>query len=242
MDLKKVKGIVLKAHDYQDDDKLLSILTLEEGKITVRAKGVKKTKSKLKAFCQPFCFADFELARSKGSGFVLTGVNEIENFFSLSSSLEKFNFAFAVIEIADKICQENEVYPQIFVEILKCLKQISYTDTNTATCLIKFVLNVLNFEGVNLNLSRCNNCKSPLISNVFLDLSTGEVLCQVCKNFSSIEIEKSVFSALKMISMCEYEKLQTIKLSKKILDLTLKIVIQNIQQKFDIYIKSAELL
>ena len=241
MDL-KVKGIVLKAQDYQDDDKLLSILTLEEGKIIVKARGVKKAKSKLKAFCQPFCFADFELANSKGGGFVLTGVNEIENFFSLSSDIKKINYAFAVIEIVDKICQENESYPQIFVDILKCLKQISYTDTNSTLCLIKFILNTLNFEGVNLNLNRCNSCKSVLLSNVVLDLNTGEILCPACKNFNCIEISRAVFSALKMIGTCEYEKLHTIKLSQKILDEALKVIIQNLQYKFDIHIKTIELL
>ena len=61
-----VKGIVLKTKDYKDSDKLVTILTLEKGKILVKARGVKKTKSKLKAFCQSFCFADFELVSSSG--------------------------------------------------------------------------------------------------------------------------------------------------------------------------------
>ena len=66
-----VKGIVLKTKEYKDNDKLLTILTLEKGKILVKARGVKKSKSKLKAFCQSFCFADFELV-SSSAGFVLS--------------------------------------------------------------------------------------------------------------------------------------------------------------------------
>jgi len=41
----KVKGIVLKSIDFKDNDKLLTILTLEKGKITVKARGVKKNTS-----------------------------------------------------------------------------------------------------------------------------------------------------------------------------------------------------
>ena len=68
---------------------MLTILTLEKGKILVNARGVKKPKSKLKAFCQSFCFADFELTKSS-NGYILTGVNQIESFFDLTSNIDKF--------------------------------------------------------------------------------------------------------------------------------------------------------
>ena len=51
----RVKGIVLRARDYKESDKILTLLTFEKGKISVKARGAKKAKSKLKAFCQPFC-------------------------------------------------------------------------------------------------------------------------------------------------------------------------------------------
>lgn len=240
----KVKGIVLKAIDFKDNDKLLTILTLEKGKIIVKARGVKKASSKLKAYCQSFCFADFELIGGVGkinTNYVLSGVNEIDNFFDLLMDIEKFNFAFAVLEIADKICFENQIYVNIFVDILKCLKQMAYGNSNAKICLIKFILNVLNFEGVNLNLNKCNSCSSPLMSNIYLDLKTGEVLCPVCKTFECIEIEKSVFSSLKIISNCSYEKLNTIKLSQNILDKTLSTIVKNLNYKFDFKLKSIEL-
>ena len=152
---KKVKGIILKTIDYKESDKLLTILCLEDGKITVKAKAVKKAKSKLKAFCQPFCFANFELANSS-SGFVLTGAEEIENFYDLTSNIEVFEYAFCVLEIADKICVEGQDYSGLFIKILKTLsclkKQIS-----PKIVLTKFCLDVLGLEGVNLNLKFCPN-------------------------------------------------------------------------------------
>ena len=48
MESTKAKGIVLFSRDYQESDKLLTILTLEYGKITVKAKSVRTAKSKLK--------------------------------------------------------------------------------------------------------------------------------------------------------------------------------------------------
>lgn len=232
-----VKGIVLNTKDYKDSDKLLTILTLEKGKILVKARGVKKSSSKLKAFCQSFCFADFELIESK-AGYVLTGVNEIESFFGLTCDIDKFSYAFAVLEIVNKLCQENQVYVDIFIDTLRCLKQMNFENTNPILCLAKFIINVLNFEGVNLNLSRCNSCKSPLVSDIYIDLSTGEVLCTACKNFNSEQIDKAVFSALKILAGCEYSKLSTIKFSKLILDNTLKFLVKNISYKYEMKINS----
>lgn len=235
-----VKGIVLNTKDYKDNDKLITILTLEKGKILVKARGVKKSSSKLKAFCQSFCFADFELIESK-AGYVLTGVNEIENFFGLTSDIDKFSYAFAVLEIVNKLCQENQVYVDIFIDTLRCLKQMNFENTNPVMCLAKYIINVLNFEGVNLNLSKCNSCKSPLVSDIYLDMSTGEVLCTACKNFDCEQIDKAVFSALKILSNSQYSKLSTIKFSKVILQNTLKTLLKNLKHKFDIYLKSIEL-
>lgn len=233
-----VKGIVLKSKDYKENDKLLTILTLERGKILVGARGAKKQSSKLKAFCQSFCFADFELATSQNKNYILTGANCIENFFSLTTDINKFNLAFCVLEILDKVCVENQTYPQIFVESLKCLKQMSFSSANVASCLIKFIIEILKFEGFNINVLKCSNCKTPLVSNLFLDLSKGEILCSICKNGDCIELERAVFSTIKILSDCDYEKLATVKISQNILDKTLKILIQNLNFKFDIKINS----
>lgn len=235
-----VKGIVLKTKDYKDCDKLITILTLEKGKILVKARGVKKPSSKLKAFCQSFCFANFELVESK-AGFVLTGVNEIENFFNLTLNIEKFSYAFCVLEIVDKICAENQEYISIFIDCLKCLQHMSYSSSDCRLILSKFILNLLNYEGFNINLSKCSNCKTPLVGELYFDLNRGEVLCSACKNFDSVELEKSVFSALKILAGCEYDKLSTIKFSSLILDKTLKLLIKNLNYKFDIKLNSIEL-
>lgn len=235
-----VKGIILKTKDYKENDKLLTLLTLEKGKILVSARGVKKPKSKLKAFCQSFCFADFELTKSS-NGYILTGVNQIESFFDLTSNIDKFNYAFAILEVVDKICHENQIYVDIFIDCLKSLKQMNYSEVSPQLILAKFLLNILKFEGVNLNLNKCSNCKTPFVSDVFLDMKSGEVLCTACKNLDCVKLENFVFSALKILSREDYEKLTTIKFSQKILDATLKLLVENLKYKFDIFIKSIDL-
>ena len=235
-----VKGLILKSVDYKEADKLLTILTLEKGKILVRARGVKKSNSKLKAFCQSFCFADIELIDGK-AGFVLSGINSIDSFFEITKDLDKFAFGFAVLEILDKICVENETYSSLFVEALKCIKTINYTKLDPRLVLCKFIIGTLNLEGFSLNLNTCSRCRTPLMSNLYFDLSSGEILCNACRTFDSIEIEKSVFSTFKILSQNDYDKLQTIKISKNILEKTLNVLTQNLTYKYEIKLNSLKL-
>jgi DNA repair protein RecO (recombination protein O) len=235
-----VKGLILKSTDYKEADKLLTILTLEKGKIYVRARGVKKSTSKLKAFCQSFCFGDFELVTGK-SGFVLSGINCIDNFFEITKDLDKFSKASATIEILDKICAENESYPQLFIDALKCLKTIAYTTVEPRLVLSKFIIDTLKLEGFCLNLDVCSRCRTPLVSNIYFNLSTGEILCSACRTFESIEIEKSVFSTFKILSQNDYDQLRTIKIPTNILDKTLNVLAQNLSYKYEIKLNSLKL-
>ena len=59
MKLFKVKGIVIKEIQYKDNDKIITLLTDEFGKISCLAKGAKKNNSPLLAACQLFVYSEF---------------------------------------------------------------------------------------------------------------------------------------------------------------------------------------
>jgi len=57
----KTDGIVLREVAYQDSDKLLTVLTREYGKLTVRARGVRSSRSRSKAACQLLAYSEMTL-------------------------------------------------------------------------------------------------------------------------------------------------------------------------------------
>ena len=228
-----VKGLVIRTSEYKESDKLLTLLTLEKGKIVVKARGVKKHTSKLKPYCQSFCFADFELADSHG-GYVLTGVNLIDSFFDLTTDFDKFSYACAVLEILDKVCVESQTYVPHFIDSLKTLKAINYSSLEPRLVLSKFMLSILQLEGFAFNIGSCAHCDSKLSGDIYIDFSTGELVCSECKSFDSFFLEKSVYSTIKILSSVAFEGLTTIKISKNILDKTINVLTKNMSIKFDI--------
>ena len=54
-------ALVLRSIDVGDYDRLLTLLTPENGQISVMAKGVRSKKSLLSAVTQPYIYANFEI-------------------------------------------------------------------------------------------------------------------------------------------------------------------------------------
>ena len=62
----KIQGLVLRRTEYNDHDVLLTILSNQHGKITAKARGLKRKNSPLTAQCQLLAFAEFTLFEYRG--------------------------------------------------------------------------------------------------------------------------------------------------------------------------------
>ena len=61
----KTEGLVLRQTNYQDHDLLLTVLTKDYGRMTLRARGVKGKRSKLKSGCQLLAYAEFTIFENR---------------------------------------------------------------------------------------------------------------------------------------------------------------------------------
>ena len=89
MPYSKVTGIVTRYVDYKENDRILSIFTLERGRIDANARGCRRPKSPLLPAAQPFVYGEFELFVSKDRAAV-NQVNIQEPFFPLREDAERF--------------------------------------------------------------------------------------------------------------------------------------------------------
>ena len=61
-----IQGIVLRVTDYNDRDALLTVLSRNHGKLTVKARGLRRKNSPLIAPCQLLAYGEFTLFEYKG--------------------------------------------------------------------------------------------------------------------------------------------------------------------------------
>jgi DNA repair protein RecO len=145
------KGICLRATNYKDKDKLLTVATFERGIITVSAKGVRSPKAKLCAGCMPLVFGEFGVTETK-SGFVLTGINIEESFRNCWTDTARNLAAMLVLETTEKVCIRGEDISYELLLALKALQEINYSAAYPFTAAVWFLLEILKYVGVDYSI------------------------------------------------------------------------------------------
>ena len=64
-----IQGLVLRVTAYKDSDALLTLLTPDRGKLTVKARGLRRKNSPLVAPCQLLALGEFTLFEYRGMHF-----------------------------------------------------------------------------------------------------------------------------------------------------------------------------
>lgn len=117
-----VTGLIIRSSDYGDSDKLVTIATAE-GRITARAKGVRRAGSKLKGFVGVLNFGEFGLTEGK-AGYILSGASVDESFLNCWTDANRYAAAMLCLEIYEKCSREGDGVS--FVSLLKALEEVNY--------------------------------------------------------------------------------------------------------------------
>lgn len=156
MDL-KVNGITLSAVNYKESDRILNVFTLERGKITVNARGVRKANAKMKALSEPFCFAEVVLAEKSGR-FTATEVNVFDSFYPLRLDVKKYYAGLCTLEFTNAFFPEETVSEEQFVLLVNYLKQLSEYGCDAESLLVEFLTKSVRISGYALDFSVCPRC------------------------------------------------------------------------------------
>ncbi|MBO4262775.1 MAG: DNA repair protein RecO [Clostridia bacterium] len=192
----KVRAITLKSVDYKDSDKILTLFTLERGKITVSARGVRKSGAKFRAIAEPFCFADVVLA-GKGGRYTVKEMTAVDTFYPLITDMKKYYAGFCALEFAAAFSQEELVAEELFVRLVSFLKDLCYGDAAAEDLLIKFFHDALKTEGYSISFSGCGRCGCEIERKVFLSLSGGYCVCEKCRATGEKEFSIKTYGYLR---------------------------------------------
>ena len=113
----KIQGLVLRRTEYNDSDALLTILSGQHGKLTAKARGIKRKNSPLIAQCQLLAYAEFTLFEYKGM-YTINEAATIELFHDLRRDLGKLSLGTYFAQAAEVISQEDLPNPELLSLVL----------------------------------------------------------------------------------------------------------------------------
>lgn len=181
----KIQAIVLNKVDYKDNDRILTLFSAQQGKVTVSVKGVKKQNSKLRAGSEVFAFGTYILTETRGR-YTVTGYDSIDSFHELREDFDRLSFAAMLLKICEKAISENESDVELFSLLLESLHKLRENIPLAYTVSV-FLMKFCNLFGYQPELNKCVGCgrKDELIC---LSAEAGGVTCINCNNCEHLVI------------------------------------------------------
>lgn len=178
--LSTTDGLVLRVMDRDDNDKLLTILTPDRGRIAVIAKGARSMHSKMLPLVQPYTYANFEIYEKTGSLGWLRGGSVIEPFYGVRGNLDNLALAAYLAEVGCDITGEGEAAVDILRLLLNSFFALSGGLRPPWIVKGTFELRAAGFSGFMPEFDGCAVCGKVLSEPMYLDVMNGRLLCADC--------------------------------------------------------------
>ena len=167
MSVIKLRGIVLNEIKKGEADKQLTLFTLEEGKVTLYARGARKLKSRYFSGSAQFDYSDFIVFFS-GSFYSVTQIDKIADFSGIALDYDKLLYGNLFLELVDKTTFPGEANPEILKLLLIALKALEKGITDNVCVAQAFLFKYLQICGYEPTIECCASCgkddASPLKS------------------------------------------------------------------------------
>lgn len=200
-------ALVLRVSDYNERDALLTLLTRDHGKITAKARGLRRKNSPLAAPCQLLSLCEVTLFEYRGM-YTINEAHPIELFTPLRRDLVKLSLGSYFAQVSEVISQEDVPNRELQSLVLNCLYALSVMDLPEDLIKSVFELRIACIAGYTPDLYGCL-CGVGIVSTYF-DLSGGCLLCDHCKNQNTgirHPVTSDILEAMRYIVSCDPKKL-----------------------------------
>lgn len=236
----KVNAIVTRSVDYKDNDKILTLYSLEKGKITAGIKGVKKANAKLKFASEPFCFAEYVLTEKNGR-YTVINASYIDSFYELRLNLEKYYVSAGVLDVVNNLLEWGIVEPNVFKATMSVVKNICYRK-NERQSLALYLLTIAEYLGYGINELSCYSCGEEITGRVFFRYSDAYFSCSDCRLDGFSEITADTYTALSLIKESDFDTVTECEIPPEKTQKLLKFLLFYLSVKTDVKLKTAQFL
>ncbi|MBU0998556.1 DNA repair protein RecO [Patescibacteria group bacterium] len=124
------EAIILATKDYSEADRILVVYTKDFGKLSLIAKGVRKTTSKKRGHLEIFNYLKFSAVKSKGLDIMIEA-DLINSFPKIRKNLKKISVGYYFCEVIGKITKEEEKHLSFLEFIIDYFLRLEKEDNLT---------------------------------------------------------------------------------------------------------------
>ncbi len=180
-----VNGLITRVYQTGDKDRILHILTHEEGRVSAIIKGsAGRKKDATTAATQLFTYANFELYRGQGELFWVRAASPLRHFFELSGNIVTMALASYLCDVASDLSAEEDAFPETDELLRLLLNTLHVLNEGTKPpALVKAVveMRLAAMMGFTPDLTACVDCGECYFGEGYMDIMGGCILCADCQ-------------------------------------------------------------
>ena len=219
-----VKGLVLRVTAYKETDALLTLLTEDLGKITVKARSLRRKNNPLSATCQLLAYGEFTLFEYRGM-YTVNEASSIMLFPQLHKDIVKLSLGTYFAQVAEALSQEDVPNPELLSLTLNCLYALCKLSVSEQQIKSVFELRSACIAGYMPDLSGCYRCAEPMPE--MFDITAGRLECRSCRSAAStgirLPVSAGVLDAMRYICFSDQKNILSFRASGETIDMLAQI-------------------
>ncbi len=176
---KSVEGLILSHTILKERDKFLTVLTADEGKVSVYASNVRSLRRGSLVYTMPFQYCRLEVDK-RNSGMTLVGGEVIHSFLDLNDDLTTFSLGQYILDVAREMTVENSCETEMLRLTLNTLYLLQKRNKPLPLIKATFELRAMALSGFMPDLHACDYCGCEDGAMLF-DIMNGRIICHECQ-------------------------------------------------------------
>jgi DNA repair protein RecO (recombination protein O) len=211
-------AVVIRVRDFDEADKVVTLLTREEGKVQAVARGIQRPRKPL--FSRRQLFTHFRAQLYHGRNLeTLSQLDIVDSFRRLREDLLLMAYASYLCELADELIREKERSETPFLLLLAVLHLLN-EGTEPEPLLRAFQLKLLSMLGFRPNLEDCVSCGGPLPEGqpVRFAPGAGGTFCGKCSpdGEKAVLVSRGALETMKRLLDADIRRTHIIRLSPEV--------------------------
>jgi len=209
-----LQGLVLREVRYKESDRILTLLTDQRGKLTIKAQGALGKKSRIGAATQSLCFSEFTLEPAGFSGAAgqwrIAAASTTEQFLGLREDIADLALGVYIAELLETVCTEDVSDPAALSLGLNALYALSRKLYEPAHIKAVFELRLMCAEGFEPELGACAVCGRADVREPMFSPESGLLHCRACGSSivgGTMPLDDGALSAMRHIVRAEPKKI-----------------------------------
>lgn len=178
MNLEKLQAFVLSSSDYGESDRIVSLFTLEHGRLKGFARGARNSRKRFGPALETFARIDLQLNHKDGLSSLRSA--DVTTLYSgIRGVLGAIAHALYACELVDCLTPEGQPLPRLYRLLAAYLERLDSRHVDDVDRR-HFEINLLNILGYRPSLEGCSRCGSDFGESGALMQEGGELVCRFC--------------------------------------------------------------